>query len=175
MSTRLRKRSVAESGSHSPLVRRGELRSPAGVQRTPLRSKKRFYKNFFNILQSVPKCATINPERRWIYEGTQDNQSHTVRLDIQHESFSCGLPLAVRTERKYYARYLTYRTLPSESVVLAIMADYPLLAAHATEATDLPKDHFQPRAPRDLRTSVRYLLYAFWKLVLMLNIKTPQA
>ena len=29
----------AESGSHSPLVRRGELCSPAGVQRTPLRSK----------------------------------------------------------------------------------------------------------------------------------------
>ena len=81
----------------------------------------------------------------------------------------------MRTERKYYARYLTYRTLPSKPVVLAIMADYPLLAAHATEATDLPKDHLQPRAPRDLRTSVRYMLYVIWKLVLMLNMKTPQA
>ena len=30
--------STTESGSHSPIVCRGELRSPAGVQRTPLRS-----------------------------------------------------------------------------------------------------------------------------------------
>ena len=96
------------------------------------------YKRYFTFPQ---KYAIINPERRWIYEGTEDNKSDTVRLDIQHESLSCGLPLAVRTERKYYARYLTYRTLPSEPMVCAIMADYPLLAAHATEATDLPKDH----------------------------------
>ena len=81
------------------------------------------------------------PERRWIYEGTEDNKSDTVRLDIRNESLSRGLPLAMRRERKYHAWYLTYLFVPSESVVLAIMADYPLLAAHATEATDLPKDH----------------------------------
>ena len=136
------------------------------------RRGRRSLQLFSKILHSVPKYAIINPERRWIYEGTQDNQSHTVRLDIQHESLSCGLPLAVRTERKYYARHHTYRTLPSESVVLALMADYPLLAAHATEATDIPKDHLQPRAPRNLRTSVRYLLYAFWKLVLIFDFKS---
>ena len=56
-----------------PFVRRGELRSPAGVQRTPLRSKKRFYKNFFNILQSVPKCAIIN---LLIGEGTHNKKQH---------------------------------------------------------------------------------------------------
>ena len=56
-----------------PFVRRGELRSPAGVQRTPLRSKKRFYKNFFNILQSVPKCAIIN---LLIGDGTHNKKRH---------------------------------------------------------------------------------------------------
>ena len=59
-------------------------------------------------------------------------------------------------------------------MVCAIMADYPLLDAHATEATDIPKDPLQPRAPHDLQTSVRYLLHAFWKLVLITQYKnTP--
>ena len=136
---------VAQFGPSRVSLRLGHARvlTPhRGVIHSPHAASLRQSLQFFSkILHSAKKCAIINPERRWIYEGTEDNKSDTVRLDIRNESFSCGLPLAVRTERKYYARYLTYRTLPSESVVLAIMADYPLLAAHATEATDLPKDH----------------------------------
>ena len=62
---------------HIPtFVRRGELRSPAGVQRTPLRSKNGFTKNSFNILHSAKNCAIINSERRWGYEKVFTNTNN---------------------------------------------------------------------------------------------------
>ena len=72
-------------------------------------------------------------ERRWRNESFQNHPNDTVRFAVRYKSFFGSVALALRTQREYYARYHTYRILPSELMAYADSGNDRLLAADRAE------------------------------------------
>ena len=76
------------------------------------------------------------------------------------------MPLALRAERKHYARDLSNLFLPSEPVALAACGDGRMLATAEASDPGVKEADKQSRSSAAMRSFVSHLLPSFRKLVL---------